>query len=67
MSDGEWEQVLDGFVRIEQAKGVVFDRGVGMGMEQAFQALRSYSLAHNLNLVDLARGGRSHRRGEHDS
>jgi AmiR/NasT family two-component response regulator len=49
------EQMLDEVIRIEQAKGMLFDRGAGMTMDQAFQALRSYARAHNLNLADLAR------------
>ena len=41
-------------VLIEQAKGVIFERG-GISMEEAFSRLRTYARSHNLLLVDVAR------------
>ena len=47
-------QALANRVLIEQAKGVIFERG-GLDMEEAFTRLRSYARSHNLLLVDVAR------------
>jgi GAF domain-containing protein len=44
---------LENRILIEQAKGVIFERG-GIGMEEAFSRLRRYARSHNLLLVDVA-------------
>jgi len=44
---------LNSRVIIEQAKGMVAERG-GLNMEQAFARLRSYARSHNLRLADVA-------------
>ena len=40
-------------VLIEQAKGVIFERA-GVDLDQAFARLRSYALANNRHLTDVA-------------
>jgi GAF domain-containing protein len=44
---------LNSRVLIEQAKGVLAERG-GLDMEQAFSLLRTHARNHNLRLVDVA-------------
>ena len=46
---------LNSRVAIEQAKGMVGERG-GLDMEQSFRRLRTYARSHNLRLVDVANG-----------
>jgi GAF domain-containing protein len=42
-------------VLIEQAKGIISER-VGMGVDTAFETLRTYARNHNLKLADAANG-----------
>ncbi len=49
------QQALNSRVVIEQAKGVIAERA-GLGVEQAFTALRAHARSNNLGLVDVARG-----------
>jgi len=46
-------QALENRILIEQAKGVIFERG-GVDMEEAFSRLRSYASDHNLLLAAVA-------------
>ena len=46
---------LDSRVIIEQAKGVLAERG-GLTMDEAFEVLRRYCRSHRLHLADTARG-----------
>jgi hypothetical protein len=48
------QTALDSRVVLEQAKGVLAQRG-GLDMEQAFATLRRYARDHNLRLSELAR------------
>jgi GAF domain-containing protein len=45
---------LDSRVVLEQAKGVLAQRG-GLGMDEAFAVLRAYARDHNRRLTDIAR------------
>ena len=47
------QRALDSRVVLEQAKGVLAQRG-GLEMEQAFAVLRRYARDHNLRLTDVA-------------
>jgi len=48
------QHALNSRVIIEQAKGVIAERG-NLDMETAFQTLRLYARNHNLHLTDVAR------------
>ena len=48
------QHALNSRVVIEQAKGMVAERGE-LDMEQAFASIRNHARRHNLRLVDLAR------------
>ena len=48
------QYALNSRIIIEQAKGMVAER-LGLNMELAFSALRTYARNHNLRLVDVAR------------
>ena len=48
------QRALDSRVVLEQAKGVLAQRG-NLGMDQAFAVLRRYARDHNLRLADVAR------------
>lgn len=48
------QTALDSRVVLEQAKGVLAQRGE-LQMDQAFQVLRSYARDHNRRLTDIAR------------
>jgi hypothetical protein len=52
--NGQLQTALDSRVVLEQAKGVLAQRG-GLRMEQAFQVLRGYARDHNRRLTDIAR------------
>lgn len=47
------QTALSSRITVEQAKGVLSQRG-GIGMAEAFGALRQYARDHNLKLADLA-------------
>src|SRR5579859_4590509 len=47
------QHALNTRIVIEQAKGVVAERG-GLDMEQSFSLLRNHARSHNLRLVDVA-------------
>lgn len=47
------QQALNSRIIIEQAKGVVAERG-GVGMDVAFETLRSYARSRNLKLSEVA-------------
>jgi GAF domain-containing protein len=47
------QHALSSRVAIEQAKGVLAERS-GVGMDEAFDALRRYARTHNLKLTDVA-------------
>jgi transcriptional regulator with GAF, ATPase, and Fis domain len=49
------QTALNSRVVIEQAKGVLSERGARLDMEGAFAALRGYARSHNLRLSALAR------------
>jgi transcriptional regulator with GAF, ATPase, and Fis domain len=49
------QTALDSRIVIEQAKGVLAERG-DLAMDDAFQALRKHARDHNLRLHDVARG-----------
>lgn len=49
------QSALNSRVVIEQAKGVISERA-GLGMEEAFRALRAHARSHNLGLLDVAQG-----------
>ncbi|MFF1411981.1 GAF and ANTAR domain-containing protein [Streptomyces sp. NPDC058289] len=53
MLNEQLQAALNSRVLIEQAKGKLAERQ-GIGMEEAFTALRSYARAHNRRLSDLA-------------
>ncbi|WP_323182703.1 ANTAR domain-containing protein [Streptomyces sp. NBC_00347] len=53
MLNEQLQTALNSRVLIEQAKGKLAERR-GIGMEEAFTALRSYARAHNRRLSDLA-------------
>lgn len=48
------QRALDSRVVIEQAKGVLAERG-RLGMDRAFETLRGYARSHNRRLSDVAR------------
>jgi AmiR/NasT family two-component response regulator len=47
------QRALNTRVVIEQAKGVLAERG-NLAMEETFELLRPYARSHNLKLSDLA-------------
>jgi AmiR/NasT family two-component response regulator len=48
------QTALDSRVVLEQAKGVLSQRG-GLDMDRSFEVLRRYARDHNLRLTDVAR------------
>ncbi|MCW0213572.1 MAG: GAF and ANTAR domain-containing protein [Pseudonocardia sp.] len=48
------QHALDTRIVIEQAKGVLSEQA-GVGLDEAFERLRSYARHHNLRLADVAR------------
>ena len=52
--NSQLQTALDSRVVLEQAKGVLAQRG-GLQMEDAFAVLRGYARDHNLRLTDVAR------------
>ena len=50
---------LNSRIVIEQAKGTISERD-GIGMDEAFERLRSYARTHNRKLVDIARAVTAH-------
>ena len=53
MVNEQLSHTLANRILIEQAKGVIFERG-NIGMEEAFSRLRRYARSHNLLLVEVA-------------
>ena len=53
MINSQLQRALDSRVKLEQAKGVLSQRG-GLSMDQAFAVLRNYARDHNLRLTDVA-------------